>query len=472
MDAEGIGNVPVGPLGRCRPFGFLCVLYALILIYAALMPFDLSADPDDVVARFGDATRSWPFGDIPTGQKRTFADGFFFIPLGFLLAAYWIVERNSSRAAALATAAVLSVATSATVEGLQLLTLSRHAKACDLLTQAGGGILGATVGVLAARAAWRRMSRRLGPLGAKRPILWAAAGMAALLFLDAVDPMFPITTLSGLKQNLLASRLGLREGLAEYPWYHWLVCHVGVYAAFAVLLGASSRRASWHRWLLGGTLAAGFAVAVEAATPLVESQHANAANVVTAACGSLAGAVLGSVLSGRLSYRSHVVLATLLLLAFMAYKEWRPFTFEWNVAMMEAKVPRGAAWLPMSSVVLRRYWLDDVRDLLEMAMWTGAFVYLLMLRGGWLNRGPSATRLWKSPAVATALGLVMELPQFLLREREPSITHVLIFTFGGIAGAMAYRLIPAAGQPSTSPTGEDAPQPLPREQTQACPPRG
>jgi hypothetical protein len=139
--------------------------------------------------------------------------------------------------------------------------------------------------------------------------------------------MLPVSSLSSLKQNLLASRMGLREGLAEHPWYHWLVCRVGVYAAFAVLLGAS-RRTSWRRRLLGGMLAIGFALAVEGVTPLAESQHANVADVVTAAFGSLVGAVMGIVLSGRLSYRAKVVLAASLLLAFMAHKEWRPFTFE------------------------------------------------------------------------------------------------------------------------------------------------
>jgi len=277
--------------------------------------------------------------------------------------------------------------------------------------------------------------------------------MAVLLLLDAVDPMLPVRSLSALKQNLLASRIGLREGLAEHPWYHWLVCRVGVYAAFAVLLGASSRRASWRRWLLGGTLAFGFALAAEALAPLVESRHASAAHVVVAACGALMGVVLGAVLSGRLSYRSKIILAAALLLAFMAYKEWRPFTFEWNVAMMSAKIPSGAAWLPMTSLVLRRYWLDDVRDVLEMAVWSAAFVYILMLRGGWLARGSVAERLWKGAAVATALGLALELPQFLLSEREPSTTHVFLFTLGGVVGALAYMLAPAAGQPSTDATG-------------------
>jgi VanZ family protein len=436
-----------------RPLGFLCVLYFLLLVYAALMPFDLDADWDGVASRFAQACQTWPLGDIPAGQKRSFVDGFFFIPLGFLLAARWVLERNASRAAAFAAAAVLAVAASAAVEGLQLFTLTRHAKACDLMTEASGGILGAILGALAARAVWLRFSCRVGRLDAGRPLTWAAVVMAILLLLDAVDPMLPVSSLSALKQNVLASRMGLREGLAEHSWYHWLVCRVGVYAAFAVLLGAPIGRPSWRRWLLGGMLAVGFALAAEAVAPFVESRHASAAHVVAAACGALVGVVLGAVLSGRLSYRSKIVLAAALLLAFMAYKEWRPFTFEWNAAMMSAKIPSGAAWLPMASFVGRRYWLDDVHDLLEMAVWSGAFVYILMLWHGWLARGSSAARLWKGAAVATALGLALELPQFLLRDREPSTTHVFLFTLGGLVGALAYMLAPAAGQPSTDATG-------------------
>jgi glycopeptide antibiotics resistance protein len=427
---------------RGWPLGLLCILYVLLLIYGALMPFDLNADWDGIAARFENACHSWPFGDTLLGQKRTFVDGVFFIPLGFLLATHWTLERNSSRAMAFAAAAVLAIAASATVEGLQLFTLTRHAKACDLMTEASGGILGAVLGALTARAVWFRVGR-FSLRNVNRPIIWAASVMAILIFLDAMDPLLPVTSLSSLKQNLLASRMGLREGLAEHPWYHWLVCRVGVYVAFAVLLGASSRRASWRRWLLGGMLAVGFALVAEAATPLMESRHAVAAHVVAAACGALVGMALGAVFSGRLSYRSKIVLAASLLLAFMAYKEWRPFTFEWNVAMMEAKIPSGAAWLPMASLALRGYWLDDVRDLLAMGVWSAAFVYILMLRDGWLTKGASAARLWKSATVATALGLALELPQFLLREREPSTTHVFIFVVGGLAGAIAHMLGPA-----------------------------
>jgi VanZ family protein len=387
------------------------------------------------------------------GQKRAVVDGFFFVPLGLLLAARWILERNASRAMAFVAAAVLAIAASAVVEGLQLFTLTRHAKACDLMAEAAGGVLGALLGALAARTVWSRISRRVGPVDAGRPLTWAAAVMAVLLVLDAVEPMLPVSSLSALKQNLLASRMGLREGLAEHPWYHWVVCRVGVYAAFAALLGASSRRESWRRWLLGGTLAVGFALAAEAVAPLVDSRQAVAAHVVAAACGALVGVVLGAVLSGRLSYRSKIVLAAALLLAFMAYKEWQPFTFEWNAAMINSKIPSGATWLPMASFVSRRYWLDDVHDLLEMAVWSAAFVYILMLWHGWLARGSVAARLWKGAAVATVLGLALELPQFLLAEREPSTTHVFLFAVGGLVGALAYMLAPPAGPPSTDAAG-------------------
>jgi len=72
---------------RDRVLGFLCILYVLLLVYGALMPFDLNADWDGVASRFAQARQTWPLGDIPMGQKRTLVDGFFFVPLGFLLAA-------------------------------------------------------------------------------------------------------------------------------------------------------------------------------------------------------------------------------------------------------------------------------------------------------------------------------------------------------------------------------------------------
>ncbi|MCX5683905.1 MAG: hypothetical protein NT049_09500, partial [Planctomycetota bacterium] len=222
-------------------------------------------------------------------------------------------------------------------------------------------------------------------------------------------------------------------------------CRIGVYAAFAALLGAAAPPTWRRRWLAGATLAVIIAVALEALAPLEAGRHVNVANIVSAVCGSALGAILAKALSGRLSHRGTLILAAALLLAFIAYKEWRPFTFQWDTAMMAGKVPRGTAWLPMSSLVSGRFMLDDARDLLEMAAWSGVLVYIVSLASAWLNSGSRTTRLLKAAALATAVGLAMELPQFLLREREPSTTHVFVFTIGGLVGALAYVFAPAVG---------------------------
>jgi VanZ family protein len=290
--------------------------------------------------------------------------------------------------------------------------------------------------------------------------------MGALLLLDAVDPMMPVQSMRELRNNLWASQLGLEGGFAEQPWYYWAVCRVGVYAAFAAVLGAAGPPTWRRRWLVGATLAVTIAVALEALAPFEAGRHVNVANVVSAVCGSALGAILANALSGRLSHRGTIILAAALLLAFIAYKEWRPFTFQWDTAMMAGKVPRGTAWLPLSSLVLRRFWLDDARDLLEMAAWSGALVYIVSLASAWLNSSSRTARLLKAAVLATAVGLAMELPQFLLREREPSTTHVFVFTIGGLVGALAYVCAPAVGSPVDAAGAVDVSRP--DRQVDAC----
>jgi VanZ family protein len=424
-----------------------------------MMPFDLSANWGDLVERFDRAWQYWPFDDSQLVPKRAFADGVFFIPLGFLLAAHWMAERNASRPSAFLAAATLSVAASSLVEGSQLLEPARHAKVCDLLMQATGGIVGSVLGVFLVRTIWPWVTVAVGSLGPRRLVAWAAVVMGALLLLDAVDPMMPVQSMRELRNNLWASQLGLEGGFAEQPWYYWAVCRVGVYAVFAAVLGAAGPPTWRRRWLVGATLAVTIAVALEALAPFEAGRHVNVANVVSAVCGSALGAILANALSGRLSHRGTIILAAALLLAFIAYKEWRPFTFQWDTAMMAGKVPSGTAWLPLSSLVLRRFWLDDARDLLEMAAWSGALVYIVSLASAWLNSGSRTARLLKAAVLATAVGLAMELPQFMLREREPSTTHVFVFTIGGLVGALAYVFAPAVGSPVDATGADDVSRP-------------
>jgi len=57
------------------------------------------------------------------------------------------------------------------------------------------------------------------------------------------------------------------------------------------------------------------------------------------------------------------------------------------------------------------------------------------LNGGWLDRGRRGRRILKAVTVAVAIGLILELAQFLLPPRVPSITDVACFALGGAIGA-------------------------------------
>ena len=71
-------------------------------------------------------------------------------------------------------------------------------------------------------------------------------------------------------------------------------------------------------------------------------------------------------------------------------------------------------------------------------------------------------RLLQAAILATAVGFAMELPQFLLRERKPSTTHVFVFAIGGLVGALAYVFAPAVGNRVDAAGAEDASRPDPQ----------
>ena len=413
----------------------LIIACVLLVAYGSLVPFDMSGDNGAIARNFEHILDTWPVGDEPYGRRDLAANVLFYAPLGLLVAGRWMSRRRSGRLMPVLAAVVAAAALSLCMEALQLLLPTRTASAGDVTANGVGGLIGGAVSVLCLPSLWSSLSRRLTSSVA-RPVALAAGAMAFLLVADAVDPLYPVLKLSHLLKNLRASHFQLATGLAVHPWHRWLVCRIGLYALFAILIGAAGPGPRRKRaWIKGAVLATCFAVFTEALKPFVGSRIANVANVATAAGGSALGLIVALVFAGRVSTSLKLTVALLLLIAYITYHEWKPFVFVWDVTDMAARAPTQEDWIPLRSFALSPGATWEIRlaaRMLSLSAAMGSVAYGLTER---LRRGRMPVRALKATALIGGLGLVLELGQFLVPGRFPSPSHVLFFALGGALGA-------------------------------------
>jgi VanZ family protein len=431
-------EIAAEPVSATRWLGAAAILCELLILYGSLMPFDFSADMAAARQNLDRAWQFWPLGTLAYGRRELLVNVVLYVPLGLLFAAYWAVGRNSSRISAVVKATFLAAATSAAVESTQLFLPSRETQITDVVANTAGGMIGACLGAALGGAFWLRVNRRLPWFWQRRPLTLAAAVMLLFLVIDAWSPLYPVFTLSELRQNLASSHFALSDGLAQHTWHHWLVARIGVFAVFAVLLGACFQRRELRSWVLGAVIATAFAAVAESGKPFVEDREANSVNVFTSAAGALTGMILSAILSRRVSGRTAATLAAGLLLFYIAYLEWTPFNFVWDEAALQEKGPAGTGWLPLSSYALGDRHFSGVHKFLRMATLVSAFFYVLSMGGGRLTRGSRAARVAKATGLAALLGLGMELVQFFIPDRGPTTTEVVCFAAGGAIGTIVH----------------------------------
>lgn len=399
------------------------------------MPFDLRADFDR--AR-GGLHRAWgypPFGQKYRTSRTDLVSNFvFYIPLGLLLATRATVRRGAARAPALIATVLVVLATSLTAECLQLFSAGRISSAQDVLMNAAGGTVGGLAGIALGRRAWVWLRRRIRLRWVRRPVSLAGILLLVLLAADAAFPYRPTLDVSEVVRNVRNSRFSLGAGLALHPWHRWVVCRAGVYAVLAVLLAVSSMRHLRPRWLYGAAVAAGFAAAAEPLKVFIVSRCMNVANVLVSACGAAAGGLFGMAMAGRISKRAKVALAVALVAGYVVYLEWTPFAFAWDSEAALAKVPWGAEWLPLYHYAMGAG-ANDVRLFVRTLVLLATLTHVAGL--GWrrLSRGTRWSRACKAALLAGVLGLILEMGQFLLPGRVPSVTDVFCFALGGLIGA-------------------------------------
>lgn len=429
----------VAPGGALPPYvaTFLCIAYALLILYGSLVPFDFTFEWDLVSDQIAREWKALVAGRAAIGKRDLVSNVFLHIPFGLLVAMRLTAYRRFPWAMSLIGAGAVSASTAIVAESLQLFLPSRGPQAFDVLAGAAGGMFGAGVWCVFVQPVWPRFLRWLQARKAQQTTIAAAVAMCGLLVLDAWEPLYPTVHLSQLTHNLRHSHTQLSSGLAVHTWHHWAVCRMGVYAVLTVLIGSALSSTSWRKWVIGALLASLFAVATEAFKPFIEHRVANIANVFTAACGSCVGMVLGMIFGGRLSARGKVILAATLLAGYIVYHQLKPFTFEWNLDAVKAQLPNARNWWPGYDFAVGRHGAYYVHTQIRALVLLAGFWFVICRRGGWAVRGSRFARVAKAAIVCGTLGLGLELLQLFIPGRSPGTSDVLCFAAGGALGAWA-----------------------------------
>jgi len=414
---------------RLRALSLLSVVYVLFVLYGSLSPFDLRADPSLAADNFRRAFSMWPCGPAHASRADILANLALYVPLG-ALAALYVALRRGRRGLVLLAAFDLALATSLTVEGFQLLSLSRVAQATDLLSNTAGGLIGGALGLAFGPVRYLRALRAARRAFTRRPLALATAALALVLLGAAVYPFLPTQDVAHVYRSLRDGRYDLAAGLAARPWHAWLAV-AGAFAALAALWGAA-RRAAARRFLGAAVRATAFAAALQAARifflPLesVSRRSANPVNlaaVLVAAVGGALGAIGAAALAGRLSAPAKRTLAVAVILAYVLYAEWT--------------APPAAAqpafwWVPFHELADSPT-ATTIRPLLARLVLAAALTVALRWRRP-PDRPPGDLLVWG--VLAAALGAALQAARWLLFGASASLSAVACFALGGWLGAV------------------------------------
>ncbi len=412
---------------------FLCGIYALLILYSSLLPYDFQWGQENASGRLDSALDYWPVGTIQPSRTDMISNVLAYLPLGFL--AVTAGALGGRRRPGIAMLAVLpaALAVSLTVEALQLLSPSRVPSIADVAMNVGGAAIGGALAALFGRRLWLGLAGGARRWRGDRPVALVAVTLMVLLAADAVYPFRPTLDISTVWGNVKASTLSLSTGLDLHPWHHWLVRRVAVYAALSALLAGAQAGSRRPQRLAGAVAATAFAAGIEVLKLLVVSRSFNLANVAAAGCGALVGLALGAMLAG-LPVRGQIGLAKRAILAYLIYAAWQPFVLSFGGRSIAGNIPRGPEWLPLYHYAAGGR-PADVQNFLGSLVLAAALAFV----GRLAEQHDERSGLWSTPVSAAvtagAIGLVLELGQFAVVTREPTITDVLCFAVGGGMGA-------------------------------------
>lgn len=411
-------------------------LYAFLLIYASLMPFDFTSD-FNIERQTHRFWSYWPF--TPSARisgSDVLSNLVLYVPLGWFVAVRCRMSRLSvilSFTISMLVCSTISVC----MEFLQFFTLSRISSASDLLLNTISGGAGTIAGIFCGRKIWERGIHWLENRWQTRPVDIATLFLMGMLMADSLVPFIPTILLKQAWRNLKRSNFDVFDGLSLHPWHWWIMTRIIVYAVLTMLLAIwGKQKPGLKEWIRAAFFVGCFAIGLEAMKLMIVSRTINSANVLTSLMGCLAAIVIGCLFAGRIGTLRKLELTITFLVMYVIYLAWTPFNFTYDYARIQKMLPTPVQMLPLYHYAMGAK-MNHIRLFLQSVFLQGLLIYLLRIRFGWFKKRFSG--IIYAALLSGLFAFFLESGQFFLPSRVPSMTDIYCFSLGGGLGAMIQR---------------------------------
>lgn len=419
---------------NCSPYhpkilNVLTVGYLLLLIYASLIPYDFTTNID-LHWQINQALHSWPVNPYArVSGSDILSNLILYIPLGALLATHFSLKQKTKRISFTA-ALFICIATSFSVETMQIFSPMRTASITDLLMNSISGAVGACAGTLCGITLWQLINRNLHLRRRNNPIDILTLLFAILLAADALSPYLPTLLLSQVWRSIKASHFDPIIGFAQHPWHWWVVTHIMVYMVFTLMISQWQVRGDTKAGSINaGVFCALFAIILECGKIFIASRVMNSGNILANLCGILLAMLLLHFWSYPLSRTIRLSLSILGLTVYILYIAWIPFNFTYSAEILTKNLPHGVEFLPFYHYAMGAS-LNHVRLFVQTIILSTALVYFVRMLF------QHSERHWFHISVALLIGGVMgilqEGGQLFLPSRTSSMTDVYCYMLGGL----------------------------------------
>ncbi|WP_083927976.1 VanZ family protein [Desulfobacter curvatus] len=411
--------------------------YAILLIYASLMPFDFSFES----SWSGQYRLFWSYWPFNPGARISGSDVLsnlvLYTPLGWMITVRLRLSNFNSFFSLIASS-IICFLISFSIEMLQIFTISRVASGSDWLLNTISGTAGSCLGLVAGKKVWISGINWLKNSWQRKPVVIAALILAGLMAADALSPFMPTILLTQVGRNFKRSLFSLDLGFAAHPW-HWWVIKVGlVYGCLTLLFSSClENKFRFLRLAQAFFVVSLFCLSLEVGKLFIVSRFFNAANVISGWLGCIGGLGIG-LLSGKRKNIEKLNWGIALILLYIFYLAWFPFDFNWRIELIPARLPSVLKLLPLYDYAMGAT-LNHARLFVQSIFLTAILVYLLKIRFGWFKQ--AGYGMWTAAFFCAVLGILQEGGQLFLASRYPSATDIYCFAAGGCLGAVV-RLCP------------------------------
>lgn len=418
-----------------KPITILVLVYAVLLVYASLMPYNFSSD-----IHFSDQFSGiWKYWPINPHARISGADIvsnlLLYIPLGLLLSLRLFLGRFSAAQAFIIAFLACSVL-SAGIEFFQMYTLSRISSASDWLFNSVSGLMGAAAGVTAGPPAWEHGILWLKAKWKNTPVMIGTLALMMLMAADALSPFLPSILLKHIGRSIRSSFFELSQGLMVHPWHWWIVQRLLLYGLLTVLLTACLKPyLRRHRAVQAAVLAVLFGFVLEFSKLFILSRVFNIANICVSSFGCAAAVLIIRSTRIRLSPERQLDTAIIMLIFYIFYMGWFPFDFQSDTIKTEAFLTP-VKWLPLYDYAMGAS-LNHARLFMQSLFMLAVLIYIIRVRYGWFSRSTAGGV--SAFLFCGFLGFLQEAGQMFLVSRTPSTTDIYCFAVGGFLGVLVRR---------------------------------